>query len=94
MDPFDSVDPNAGGFGRFRSGMYAYGAMPLDIPDRWALASDGPDQQDDTNPIRFYPGYSDELFSGQLSGFDYLLYDPTNGTISRGDIFRASAFNP
>lgn len=91
-DPFKSQDPQ--GFGRWRSGMYDYGATPIDKPSRWGLASDGPDRQDDTHPSMFYPGYSPELFAGQVEGYDYTLYDPTNGTISRGDIFRASDYIP
>jgi prepilin-type N-terminal cleavage/methylation domain-containing protein len=91
-DPFKSIDSQ--GSGRWRTGLYGYGAMPLDNASRWALSSDGPDRLDDTNPIRFYPGYSPALFAGELEGFNYKLYDPTNGAISRGDIFRASDFNP
>ena len=45
-------------------------------------------------PLTVYPGYSPGLFYGGVSGFDYTLYDPTNGSISRGDIFRASDHNP
>jgi len=93
LDPFKSTDAQAS-FGRFRSGMYTYGATPLENAARWALSSDGPDRQDDMNPLRFYPGYSYELFFGSVEGFDYTLYDPTNGTISRGDLFRASDFIP
>ena len=92
LDPFKSIDPE--GMGRWRTSLYDYGAMPLDSASRWALASDGPDRNNDTSPIIFYPGYSPKLFEGKMEGFNYTLYDPTNGTISRGDIFRASDFNP
>lgn len=89
-DPFKSFDQD---HGAFRSvGDYRYGAMPLDTASRYALASDGPDQNNDTEPIQFYPGYSPELFTGGVDGYDYTLYDATNGTISNGDIFRASDF--
>jgi general secretion pathway protein G len=87
-DPFMSDD--ASGFGPWRSGLYSYGAMPLDAASRWALASDGPDRNDDCGGLVFYPGYTSELFFGGVTGFDYTLYDPTNGTVSDGDIFRAS----
>ena len=92
-DPFKSIDPNAR-FHGWDFALYSYGATPLDDASRWALASDGPDRQDDSNPLRFYPGYSPGLFFGKIKGFDYTLYDPTNGTISRGDLFRASDFIP
>lgn len=89
-DPFESTDEGAG---RYRSrANYAIGTMPLDAASRWALASDGPDRVHDTDPIRYYPGYSAGLFYGEVDGFDYTLYDPTNGTISRGDVFRANDF--
>ena len=91
-DPFNSTDPGHGSFpGRAQ---YQFGSMPLDNACRWALASDAPDLRGDTEPIRFYPGYSPGLFFGQVTGFDYTLYDPTNGTVSKGDIFRASDHVP
>ena len=91
-DPFQSVDGGAGGFRA--SGNYKFGAMPLDSASRWALGSDGPDLLNDLENLRFYPGYSAGLFFGQVPSHDYILYDPTNGTVSRGDVFRASDFNP
>jgi len=107
----------ATGFERWRQRWYRYGAMPIDSPSRWVLASVGPDTDIDTyssaNPgggadnedtsnwepdnqaLRFYPGYSPELFSDSgavvnATTFKYIIYDPTNGTISNGDIFRLS----
>jgi len=92
-DPFAPDDP--GDPGPWRSvGDYKFGTMPLEAAHRYALASDGPDRIDDTNPIRFYPGYTPELFYGGVVGYEYTLYDPTNGTISRGDVFRASDYSP
>jgi prepilin-type N-terminal cleavage/methylation domain-containing protein len=92
-DPFKSIDGNASR-AFWRTGVYDYGARPVGKESRWAIASDGPDRQDDTNPLRLYPGYTTGLFFGEVAGFNYTLYDPTNGTISRGDIFRASDFVP
>ena len=91
-DPFKSIDSAASGFRATAN--YAFGTMPLDAASRYALASDGPDRIPDSNPIQFYPGFSTDLFLGRVDGFDFMLYDPTNGTISRGDIFRASDFVP
>lgn len=91
-DPFNPPDAQAGPWRN--NGEYRMGTMPLTAASRWALASDGPDLNNDTEPIRFYPGYTPGLFFGQVSGYDYTLYDPTNGTISNGDIFRANDFNP
>lgn len=109
----------ATGFERWRQRWYRYGAMPVDSPSRWALASVGPDTDIDTyssaNPgggadneetsnwepdnqaLRFYPGYSPALFSDagavvNATTFKYIMYDPTNGTVSNGDIFRLSDY--
>jgi type II secretion system protein G len=90
-DPFRAHQED---IGPFSIRVYMYGSMGVEKPSRWALASVGPDRQVDTDPIQFYPGYTPELFYGGVAGFDYTLYDPTNGTISRGDIFRASDYNP
>jgi type II secretion system protein G len=93
--PTDPFNPPDTGAGPFRSrGDYSFGSMPLDSASRFALASDGPDLVNDTDPIRFYPGYTSGLFYGQVPGFTYTLYDPTNGVVSRGDIFRANDYNP
>lgn len=78
----------------FLTGVYRYGAMDLDVASRWVLASVGPDRVPSMDPIEFYPGYRPGLFQGQVPGFDYLIYDPTNGTLSRGDVIRASDFIP
>ena len=114
-DIFRMQQATGGGFGRQR--YYRYGAMPLDHPSRYALASNGPDTDLDTysssNPgggsdsgdtddfevdsqaLRFYPGYSPQLFSDagmvvNSTEFKYIEYDATNGTVSNGDIFRLS----
>jgi prepilin-type N-terminal cleavage/methylation domain-containing protein len=73
-------------------GSYAYGAMPIDNENRYALASDGPDLQMNRQPIEFYPGYSEKIWENPSSGFDYIRYDPTNGTVSMGDIWRVSDY--
>jgi prepilin-type N-terminal cleavage/methylation domain-containing protein len=72
---------------------YRYVAGPLDRACRWLLASDGPDRQCDIGFRDVYPGYTPDLFTGQNADYPYLLYDPTNGSISRGDIYVASDFN-
>jgi type II secretion system protein G len=88
IDVFDTADSGAGPW-RDR-GNYQYGAMPIDQESRYALTSDGPDRQSNSDPIQFYPGYSDDIWENPASGFDYIRYDPTNGTISLGDIWRVS----
>lgn len=60
------------------SSTYAYGAMPIDEESRWALASNGPDLN------------RDSIWENPETGFNYVRYDPTNGTISNGDIWRVS----
>jgi type II secretion system protein G len=48
----------------------------------------------DRDALRLYPGYSDDLFGDGVivnaAAYKYILYDPTNGTVSNGDIFRLS----
>lgn len=90
-DIFDSAEANHGPFRE--SGNYAYGAMPIDEESRYAMASDGPDRRPNSGSINFYPGYSPGIWENPASGFDYIRYDPTNGTISAGDIWRVSDFN-
>ncbi|MCX7015086.1 MAG: prepilin-type N-terminal cleavage/methylation domain-containing protein [Candidatus Sumerlaeota bacterium] len=82
-DPFNSVDPY--GVEGCRTGVYAYGATPRTGPSIWILASDGPDRKLNVDPVDFlfYPGY------GRLENL-LVIYDPTNGTTSAGDIIRAS----
>ncbi|MCC6545839.1 prepilin-type N-terminal cleavage/methylation domain-containing protein [Candidatus Sumerlaeota bacterium] len=91
LDVFNTKDTGAG---PFRShGNFAYGARPIDQESRYALTSDGPDRRADHFDISLYPGYSESIWENPSSGFDYVRYDPTNGTISRGDIWRVSDYN-
>ena len=90
LDVFQTADPGAGPF-RSR-GNYAYGARPIEQESRWALASDGPDLTPNHQPIEFYPGWSSDIWENPASGFDYIRYDPTNGTVSIGDIWRVSDY--
>lgn len=72
---------------------YRYGAMGVDKPSRYLLASIGPDRQVSTPEIEFYPGYSTDLFVGLNPNYVWTVYDPTNGTISYGDVIRPSDAN-
>ena len=73
-----------------RHGAFKMGATPIDRPSRFAISSDGPDRNEDSIPIKAYPGFSWTVFTGQDPDFDYQIYDPTNGTVSNGDIWRCS----
>ena len=73
-----------------RHGFYKMGCTPLAHPSRWALSSNGPDLDEDSVPIRFYPGYSDDIFMTLDPDFNFAIYDPTNGTVSNGDVWRLS----
>lgn len=88
LDVFAGEDDGHGPFRAF--GNFNYGAMPIDEESRWALASDGPDMVEDSDGIEFYPGWSEDLWENPASGFDFVRYDPTNGTVSAGDIWRTS----
>jgi len=74
---------------------YRYTSYPL-TPDPatvWSLASNGPNLVNDTRGV--YRGFSPGLFYGGDPYLkDWVLYDPTNGTVSQGDVFRASDYNP
>ena len=72
---------------------YNFGAMDLDRATRWILAGRGPDRSGDTDPIDFYPGFDPYLFIGLIPNFKYMAYSPTNGTISKGDLYFASDGN-
>ncbi|MCG3198516.1 MAG: type II secretion system protein GspG [Candidatus Omnitrophica bacterium] len=85
-------DPFSESEGRSRT--YSYGAMDLRRADRFLLASRGPDRNGNTTPIEFYPGNKPGLFIGELLNFRYMIYSPTNGTISRGDLYQASDATP
>lgn len=82
-DPFKPVD--GVGPGPWAEGMYAYGATPLERASRYLVHSDGPDRVPNTDraEIAFYAGKESEQTN-------LLPYDPTNGTISAGDIYRTS----
>ncbi|MGI8908258.1 MAG: type IV pilin protein [Candidatus Sumerlaeaceae bacterium] len=73
-----------------RNGAYKMGATPIDAPSRFAIASDGPDRDEDSIPIKAYPGFSWAVFTGQDQDFTYMIYDATNGTVSNGDLWRCS----
>ena len=88
QDVFKARDVDAGPWQLM--GNYAYGAMPTDAESRWALASVGPDLQPNFYPIMLYPGWSENIWENPASGCDYIRYDPTNGTLSIGDIWRVS----
>jgi prepilin-type N-terminal cleavage/methylation domain-containing protein len=81
---------------------YQYGAMDLDRATRWILVSLGPDRNPDSDPIEFYPGFDPLLFIGlyfepEAEGdghYEYMIYSPTNGVTSNGDLYIASDGNP
>lgn len=72
--------------------VYLYGAMDLTAASRWLLAGRGPDLRPSTDPIEFYPGWREGLFEGADPDFNYMIYDPTNGTVSWGDVYRSSDY--
>lgn len=55
---------------------------------RWLLRSRGPDGLSEPNSVR-----NAYLGTGLAAGPSW-VYDPTNGSISQGDISRTSAYNP
>jgi len=73
LDAFIQVSP--GFLGRYQPG--EDGTHPKTPRDLWCAASYGPDSADDTTSFHAYP-YTRYA----------LPYDPTNGTVSWGDIYR------
>lgn len=69
---------------------YTLGTAPNDKPVRWMLVSVGPNELDETSPAFDYPGFSPAIFENPDSGYRYIRYDPSNGTVSAGDIIRVS----
>lgn len=72
---------------------YRYTSYPIppDPAHVWSLASNGPDMLPNTQGV--YRGFSPGLFYGGDPLLpDFLLYDPTNGTVSAGDVFRAQDY--
>lgn len=65
--------------------------MPIDEESHFVLASNGPDTDTDSDHenIEFYPGADAEPWDNPASGYDWTRYDPTNGTVSDDDIWRA-----
>jgi len=84
LDPFDrelADFTSSGGttqWGRLTYEMASTGCAPHS-PKGWSVYSSAPDGRDDTGPgVPEYP----------YETMETMFYDPTNGTISRGDIHR------
>jgi len=94
LDPFcmNPDDTNFIDWGP-RHHFYKMGSTPLSAPSRWAISSNGPDLDEDSIPIKAYPGFSWPVFTGQDPDFSFMIYDPTNGTVSSGDVWRTSDHN-
>ena len=87
LDPFGGYRGSSGGE---QVTSFSLGTAPDDMPIRYALTSAGPDREDSSIPLFDYPGYSDGIWENPASGYTYIRYDPTNGTVSLGDIFYLS----
>jgi len=82
-DVFRATSSGAGGY-------FTYGSMPIAEESRWAMISVGPDGDRDSDPVDLYPGWDPTLFENPASIYVYVRYDPTNGTVSDGDVWRVS----
>lgn len=92
-DPFNLVIDDPGNFDWGpRHGAYKMGCTPLSGPSRFAISGNGPDIDEDSIPIKVYPGFSWEVFTGQDPDYNFMIYDPSNGTVSNGDVWRVSDF--
>jgi len=57
----------------------------------WYMMSIGPDQRYDNNMQSTNPNSTLDRGSPLIPGREYMVYDPTNGTISDGNIIRSAA---
>ncbi len=55
---------------------------------RYMLRSRGPDGENEPNSVR------NDFMADGIEGGPSMIYDPTNGTVSRGDIVRTAKFTP
>jgi len=81
--PFDPYGPNVP---RNWSRTYRYATNGKGC---WILASVGPDEDEDMDPAYYVRDASGDItqFLTQFSG-SYVEFDPTNGSISNGDVYR------
>ena len=56
------------------------------LTHRWMLRSRGPDGENEPNAVR------DAFMNEGVAGGPSMIYDPTNGSMSRGDIVRTARF--
>jgi prepilin-type N-terminal cleavage/methylation domain-containing protein len=55
---------------------------------KWLLRSRGPDTVNEPNGVR------NAWLVGGITAAPSMVYDPTNGTVSQGDVFRTAQFTP
>lgn len=75
------ADPNVDFLFELGTGNISHSARNFPA-QAWAIASYGPDKDDDTHTIGAYP-YTNSACP----------YDPTNGTLSNGDVYRLGPFD-
>jgi hypothetical protein len=74
-------------FGRERGATYHY-YTDKSAPEGWMLVSGGPDGKIDLTYKIYSGAVKKSGFFGAVGEFQQYLYDPTNGTMSKGDIIR------
>ncbi|MCB2155024.1 prepilin-type N-terminal cleavage/methylation domain-containing protein [bacterium] len=72
----------------FKSFPDTHALAPAKDTHRWMLRSRGPDGENEANGVR------NDFMTVGLSAAPSMIYDPTNGTISRGDIVRTAIVVP
>ncbi len=98
VDPF-LIDPETGPGGSliyysytnirsFRFRVPEHPLMAVAGTHKWLARSRGPDTKNEGNTAR------NNYLTGGIAAGPSFVYDPTNGTVSRGDIFRTAAFVP
>lgn len=86
--------------GSGKANVRSSGAQPFSN-DTWMLECDGPDGYDDTSPgsgvnlsTSGYPWVHLTGTPQEMEVICAMAYDPTNGTISRGEIYRVGGVRP
>jgi hypothetical protein len=74
-------------FGRERGATYHYYTDKA-APNSWMLVSGGPDGKVDLTYKIYSGAVKKSGFFGAVGEFQQYLYDPTNGTMSKGDVIR------
>jgi prepilin-type N-terminal cleavage/methylation domain-containing protein len=70
----------------FKSFADTHALAAVDETHRWMLRSRGPDGENEGNSVR------NAFMNGGIAAGPSMIYDPTNGSVSRGDLVRTAVY--